>query len=226
MFLFRASQRPLRVVLLSLAFAATLPGRGAAQADSGALVIRQAGQDIGREDFVLRDDRGAGVSGSTILSTARYPVLAPRVLLRGRLERGSDGGFLSLRLETQAGRQSSQILAEGGSRIVTVRGRLPTGEIAREFPGGPTTIMLDDSLFAWYAAAADLATDGGRRLQAIYPRTGRRGTLAARVEADGTGGRRILLTGDVTGTIWLDATGRLQRLQFPGRDLDIVRLPK
>lgn len=225
MLFLRPSSRYRRLLVLSAALAAAAPGAALGQADSGALIIRQAGQDIGREDFVLREDRGPGVTGTTILSTTRFPVLSPQVLLRGRLERGTDGGFLSLRLDVQNRRESSQILAEAGPRLVTVRGRLPTGEMAREFPGGPNVVLLDDSVFAWYAAVADLATEGGQRLVAIYPRTGRRGTLVARREAAPDGGRRVLLSGEVDASIWLDAEGHLERLQFPRRNLDIVRLP-
>lgn len=224
MLLFRSFRAFRRLLLLSAALGA-FAGRLSAQADSGAFIIRQDGRDIGREDFVLRDDRGPGISGSTIITTARYPVLSPGILLRGRLELGTDGSILSLRLDVQSGRQSSYILAEGGASVITVRGRLPAGEVAHEYPGGAGTILLDDSLFAWYAAAAHLATDAGRRLRVIYPRTGARAALTARRQAQPDGGAQIQLAGDITGTIWLDAAGRLQRLQFPARNLDVVRLP-
>ena len=38
------------------------------------LVVTQAGQEIGREEFTLRPSRARGLPGSTIIAAARYPV--------------------------------------------------------------------------------------------------------------------------------------------------------
>jgi hypothetical protein len=71
---------------------------------------------------------------------------------------------------------------------------------------------------------ADLATQTETRFSGVYPRSGRRVTFTARREGNGSEATRIVLAGEITGTIWLDTTGHLNRIEFPGSNLEIVRL--
>jgi hypothetical protein len=97
-------------------------------------------------------------------------------------------------------------------------------ESGRELPGGPDVVLLDDQVHSLYAAVADQATAEGKRLTAIFPRTGRRAAFTARREGGGEGGRRrVALTGDITGTLVTDADGRLQRLELPAQNKVVKR---
>jgi hypothetical protein len=75
-----------------------------------------------------------------------------------------------------------------------------------------------------YAAVAELATPAGKRLTAIYPRTGRRASFAARLETGSQGETvRVALTGDIAGTLVTDTEGRLRRLDLPGQNKVVTR---
>jgi hypothetical protein len=85
-------------------------------------------------------------------------------------------------------------------------------------------VLLDDEVFSLYATVADLATPGGKRLTAIFPRTGRRAAFTA--EREGTAGeglRRVKLTGDVAGTLVTDTEGRLHSLELPAQNKVVTR---
>jgi hypothetical protein len=71
---------------------------------------------------------------------------------------------------------------------------------------------------------AELATAAGRRLTAIFPRSGRRASFTARLESGTAGGAaRVALAGDITGTLVTDARGRLERLELPTRNIVVTR---
>ena len=77
---------------------------------------------------------------------------------------------------------------------------------------------------ALYCAVADLATPAGKRLTAIFPRTGKRASFTARVEDAGQGDRpRVALSGDIVGTMVTDSEGRLRRLELPVLNLVVTR---
>jgi hypothetical protein len=65
----------------------------------------------------------------------------------------------------------------------------------------------------------------GARVTALYPRGGRRATIVARRES-GTDGTTIQLSGDVTGTLVVDAAGRLQRLELPAAGILVTPAAK
>jgi hypothetical protein len=85
-------------------------------------------------------------------------------------------------------------------------------------------VLLDDEVHSLYAAVADLATPAGKRLTGIFPRTGKRASFSARLETAGQGQtNRIVLTGDVAGTLVTDTEGRLQRLELPAQNKVVSR---
>ena len=96
-------------------------------------------------------------------------------------------------------------------------------ESGRELPGGPDVVLLDDEVFSLYATVADLATTAGKRLTAIYPRTGRRAAFTARREGQAGSSRRVILTGDIAGTLVTDGDGRLERLELPAENKVVRR---
>jgi hypothetical protein len=85
-------------------------------------------------------------------------------------------------------------------------------------------VLLDDDVFSLYATVSDLATPAGKRLSAIFPRTGRRAAFTA--QRDGTTGeglRRVKLTGDIAGTLVTDGEGRLHSLELPAQKRVVTR---
>lgn len=188
------------------------------------LSVMQGGREIGREEFTLRSNRARGLAGTTIISAARYPPVGPTTKLAATLERTPDGALAKFQLDVESEGAITVILAAGSGARLIVRTVAKGSESGRELPGGPDVVLLDDSVFALYHPVVELATPAGRTLTAIFPRSGRRATFSARRES-GEAGRaaRVALSGDIVGTLVTDATGRLERLEFPARGIVVTR---
>lgn len=186
----------------------------AAQGTTSTLVTLRQGAEVGRETFKLEEGRKNGRSGTTLTVSSRYLGAASNVDVL--LERSPDGqlGLFQLDAKGQAG--SSRILAAGSGARVILRTIAEGSEAGRELPGGDNVVLLDDQALALYQAVADLATPDGRRLSAIFPRSNRRAQFVA-TRTDAEGGARIALSGEITGSIRLDAGGKIRRLELPGQ---------
>ena len=121
----------------------------------------------------------------------------------------------------------------GERDLVAERG--PKVERAREFPAGAVTLVLDDSVFALYAAAAWRASPVPATLTVIYPRGARRATLTIRdlgIEAttlnrNPTTLRHVVVSGGADGAVhlWLTRDGRLLKVEIPARRVVAERAP-
>jgi len=181
------------------------------------LVVEQGGREIGREEFTLRQGRGRGALGSSLIATARYPANDPKVKLAATLERTPEGALAKFQLEVDGPNGTTVILAAGSGARLIIRTVAKGSEAGRELPGGPDIVLLDDQVFSLYCAVADQATPGGKALTAVFPRTNRRASFVARRESGGEGGNnsRVTLSGGINGTLVTDARGRLFRLELP-----------
>jgi hypothetical protein len=188
------------------------------------LVVRQGGQEIGREEFTLRLTRARGLPGSTLIAAARYPSTAPTTRLAATLERTSDSTLAKFQLDVESAGAVTVILAAGSGARLIVRTVAKGSESGRELPGGPDVVLLDDAVFSLYHPVAELATPAGRTLTAIFPRSGKRATFTARRESGTPGGAgRIALSGEITGLLVTDAQGRLERLELPAKGTVVTR---
>jgi hypothetical protein len=188
------------------------------------LVISQDGQEIGREEFTLSPGRGRGASGTTLSATAKYPAVGPTTRLTALLERTPESAVAKFQLDVESADGPMVILAAGSGARLVVRTVAKGSESGRELPGGPDVVLLDDDVFSLYATVADLATPGGKRLTAIFPRTGRRAAFTAQREGTaGAGLRRVKLSGDIAGTLVTDGEGRLHSLEFPALKRVVTR---
>jgi hypothetical protein len=190
------------------------------------LVIQQGGRETGREKFTLRQGRGRGAPGTTLIALARYPAANPQLTLAATLERTSESALAKFQLEVEGPEGTTVILAAGSGARLIVRTVAKGSEAGRELPGGPDVVLLDDAVFSLYTAVADLATTGGKALTAVFPRTSRRASFVARLESGGeAGARRVRLSGGIDGSLVTDAKGRLQRLELAGPGLVVTRAP-
>jgi hypothetical protein len=188
------------------------------------LIVRQGGTEIGREELTLTQGRGRGAPGTTLNATARYPATGPGTRLTALLERTPEFALAKFQLDVDGPQGPTVILAAGSGARLVVRTVGQGSESGRELPGGPDIVLLDDEVHSLYGAVADLATGSGKRLTAIFPRSGRRASFTARLESGGGGqATRVVLTGDVAGTLQTDAEGRLQRLELPAQDKVVTR---
>lgn len=190
------------------------------------LVITHEGRETGREEFTLRQGRGRGAPGSTLIAVARYPATNPLLKLAATLERTPESALAKFQLDVEGPKGTTVILAAGSGARLIVRTVAKGSEAGRELPGGPDVVLLDDAVYSLYTAVVDLATPSGKSLTGVFPRTSRRASFVARRGAGGDGGTtRVTLSGDVSGTVVTDAKGRLQRLEFPGSRILVTRAP-
>jgi len=203
-----------------------LAGSASAQGeplDQGTLSIRVAEVEVGREQFAMISGRRGGLPGSTIRGVASYPTSRPKTRLTGILERTGPQTLAAFQVEV-AGELPSRTVAELSRNRLTVRTAAGDRESAQELPGGPDLVALDDSVYSFWFAIPDLATEEGTTLRFIFPRTGTRGTFVARRESVPDAPSSIVLSGDIEGRIILDAEGRFNGLVLPARKVEVLRL--
>ncbi len=195
-----------------------------AQADAPiTLIVKQGGKEVGREEFTLTTGRGRGAAGTTLSAAAKYPAAVPTTRLTAVLERTAEFAIAKFQLDVEGPGGTTVILAAGSGARLIVRTVARGSESGRELPGGPDVVLLDEEVHSLYSAVADLATPAGRRLTAIFPRTGKRASFTARLETGQGETKRIVLTGEVAGTLLTDTEGRLQRLELPGQNKVVSR---
>ena len=187
--------------------------------DQGTIIVRQGGQEIGRESFRYLPS----VSGAdSLFITARYPDSKPLAILTAGHQRHPTAG-VAFQLDFKSPQGVRQVYAATVRGRIAVRSVAPGSESAREYPDGPRVVILDDSLFALFLHPARLAKPSGEQLTAIYPRSGKRLAFTATGDPK-SGGTRIVLTGGLSGTIDLDNQGRLMRVEFPAQEVEAIRL--
>ena len=191
--------------------------------DQGNLSIRVGDAEVGREQFTLIAGRRGGLPGSGLRGVASYPAVRPKDRFTGILERTGQQTLAAFHVEV-AGAAPSRTVAELARDRLTVRSASGANEFAREYPGGPDLVALDDSVYSYWLAVTDLATEAGAPLRFIFPRTGARGRFVAKREQVSGGPSTITLTGDIEGRILLDESGRFYGLVIPARRLEVLRL--
>lgn len=209
-----------------LSFALCAPVVATAQAepiDRGTLTIRIADLEVAHEQFLLQPGRRGGLTGSTLRATAAYPAVRPRTQYHAIVERGAGQLLTAFQVEV-GGNAPERTVAELVRGRLTVRIASPARETAREFPAGGDVVALDDSIYSLWIGVVDLATESGAQLRVIYPRTGWRGQIVATRQRIPGETPSISITGDLQGTILLDADGRFAGIALPGRRVEVLRV--
>jgi hypothetical protein len=210
--------------LLLTALALSIPAALVAQESTTIpLTIQRNGQDVGREEYSLRS-AGPG-RGTALSTTVRYPGNPP-LQVSATLERSPESGIAKFELDVQGPGGPLVILAAGSGARLIVRSVARGAEAGKEMPGGRDVVLLDEAVHALYLQIVELATPAGARLTAVFPRTSRRVSFSARREAGENGGARFQLSGEVAGTLTVDAQGNLVRLELPGSGTVVTRASK
>jgi hypothetical protein len=219
-------------LLLALLQAGPRPGMGN-PLDEGVLVVRVDTAEVARESFRLSQGRlSRGGEGWTLATTIRYDRARPVIVLSPILEVTGDSLPATLQFDVADPRQPARVLGELGRGRFTVRFVARATERAREFPTGRRAVVLDDSVFATYLFAAWHAAGSGP-ITAIFPRSLRResievqdrGLESTTVHRESTKLRHVIVTGaNDTVHVWLDAAGRLIKVEIPSRRLVAERL--
>lgn len=204
--------------------------------DEGTLVVREDTVEVAREAFRLSVARvGPGAPGWKLAATARYDRSRPIIVLDPIVELTPDSLPASLEYTVADPREPLRIIGQLTRGRFTVRLLGRRTERAREFPAPPPFALLDDSVFALYLPAAWHARPGATQVTAILPRQGRREVVAVQdlgVEAttlnrDAVSLRHVTVAGGANRLVhlWLDASGRLLKVEIPSRRLTAERLP-
>jgi len=215
---------------LGLAAAAltTIPTLLAAQQANydAVLSIRREGREIGREEMSVRPGRGPDgrTAGSTISTHVRYPAFGPQAEFAGVLERTPAGRPTVFQLEYHGPGGDVRFLAAYEGRRIIVHRFSGGNQAAKEYPAGTFPAFLVDSSYAFYAALAAAATPEGREVSAVFPREGRRVGITVTAAAAEGGLREVRLAGGLSGSLWVDRAGALQRIELPEQGIAVVRL--
>lgn len=200
--------------------------------DSGTLLVFEGPRLVGREEFVLRSGRGSGAStGFTISSTVIYPPDYPRQRMVVVVEFEPDSQPAAARFEVHGGSPRT-VLYRLAPRRMTVRIATAQGESAREFPGGPAHIALDDSIFGYHALlgshrAGSARTFSSRGDRGVDVHVADHGREPAIIEgAERTLRHLTVRSPSETRHLWFDDRGGLLKIEIPDRSLTIVREPE
>jgi len=203
--------------------------------DEGILVVREDTTEVARESFRLSHGRLArGGTGWTLATTIRYDRARPVIVLAPILEVNADTLPATLQYDVADPRQPARLLGELGRGRFTVRLVARATERAREFPTGQRAAVLDDSVFALYLFAAWRGAAEPVSLTAIVPRGLRRETIQVQdlgvgpttLNHDPATLRHVSVTGgpNIVVHVWLDAAGRIMKVEIPSRRLTAERL--
>jgi hypothetical protein len=204
--------------------------------DEGTFVVRDDTVEVARESFRLVHGRLArGGIGWTLATTIRYDRTRPVVVLSPILDVTTDTLPATLQYDVADPRQPVRILGELGRGRFTVRFVARDTERAREFPAGGRPVVLDDSVFSFYLFAAWRAAVQPGQLTAIVPRGLRRETVEIQdqglapttLNRSPVALRHITVTGGANQVVhlWVDASGRLMKVEIPSRRLSAERAP-
>jgi len=202
------------LALLMLATLAAASPLLAQQGEPVTYAVSRNGAAIGEEVSTLKPGDGGNQGGTTLVIQSRYTGSPRDSALEAMLQRNSARQLVLFQLDVHDESGGSTILAAGSGARVLLRTDTPGSRAVREVPAGENVVLLDDHVLGLYQAVADLASPSGTSMVGIYPRTGRRVQFQARL-GDAGQGRRITLTGQLTGTLQVNAAGRLTRAELP-----------
>jgi hypothetical protein len=203
--------------------------------DQGVLVVRRDSQVVGRETFRVLDRGGLG--GWAVDATARWAG-PPALTLSPSIQVAADTAPESLTFGVAAGAGTERITGAPGLGRFTLRYAAPGMERAREVAARPPLVIVDDSVFSLYLTAAWFAAGRAapRTISALWPRTAASAPLTVRdlgmtatvLNRDPATLHQYRVEGDPGGPVlvWLDATGRLMKVERPERNLRAERAPE
>jgi hypothetical protein len=136
--------------------------------DQGFFLITSDGNEIGREDFVIRTTPGRqGLGGVQAVATVRYrdrDYRAALELTRDRIPVSYQGDA------TAAGRVVERLIGQCGRGRCAVRVVTQAGEVAREFPVPPLFAVLDDDTFDQFSFLPRATGAAPLRIAVVRPR--------------------------------------------------------
>lgn len=212
-----------RHVLLSLGaalLAATaLPAQTTTRIDEGSFTLTRNGEKLGREEFRIVRQSGAGAALYVASATVAYD----QRRLSPALRTDTSGVPISYHLEVRAGTETERRLSGTvGRGRFSARIQTPDGDAAREYVVADGALILDEDVFHQYFFLGERLPGA---VAVVVPSRSRQVAMTLdtaateRVAVDGTtveARHLILRAPDGERHIWLDrASGKVLRVSLP-----------
>ena len=198
--------------------------------DEGTFILRENGREVGREVFAIR--RSGTGPGAVVVA-------------QGRVDLGeSDDLVTQLEVSGEGFRPATYAVQVEGTEPQRIAGRVaggrfsariisPAGEMMREYLAGEGAVIVDEGVAHQYFFIAQRLDQATFTVPLIIPRQSRQVSASVTVGATENvtiGGQAIAarrLTVRPTGlpdrTVWVDADGRVLRLEIPDRGMSAER---
>lgn len=219
-------------VLFGLAAVACLAAPGSAQTvrlDEGSFRILVGGREVGTETFSLRQN-GTGPD-AVVIAQGRVVLDANETTANVQLS-GTGLRLVAYDVEL-SGADARRIRASVSGSRASARTVSAAGETMKEYLVSEGAVLLDDGVAHHYYMIAKRAEAGATRTPILIPRESRQvqATItAAGEESVSAGGttvtaRKIVVqpAGGDARTVWVDAQGRVLRVEIPARNYVAVR---
>jgi len=216
---------------LLLALASSPVGAQTTVVDEGTFVLRENGREVGREVFAIR--RSGTGPGAVVIA-------------QGRVDLGeADDLVTSLEVSGEGFRPATYAVQVEGAEPQRIAGRVaggrfsariisPAGEMMREYLAGEGAVIVDEGVAHQYYFIAQQLGESSFTVPLIIPRQSRQVSASVSVGAAESltiGGQQIAArrlevrpTGLPDRTVWVDAQGRVLRLEIPDRGMSAERV--
>ncbi len=230
----RSMRRPLALLAL-LTIGSISPNVGAAQSvavDEGVFRILVDGTAAGTETFAIR--RSGSGADAQIIASAEIQMQVPsgRVDLRPALQAsGGEMAVSAYQIKVSGDRQEEIYVTLGERRFLT-KILSERGEQEREYRASPGTLLLDTGVAHQYYFISQRLPSGSGSVPVIVPREGRQfemrvtlvGETSVQVGGAALPARHLRLEGNQeVRELWVDAQGRVLRLEHPASGYVAVR---
>lgn len=223
---------PLRALLLGIVLAAAAPLHAQSGVeDAGTFRVLVGGRDVGTEEFDIRQT-GAGANAE-VVATGRVRLLLPTgsLTLVPRLRASgfrADPVAYEVSVDGDGSRRISGTVRDGrfSARITT-----PSGEQLREYVASSGATVLDEGVAHHYYLLVRRVRNG--RVPVLIPRENRQVIATVtdrgeeRVDVAGTSLSLYHLVVQPAGGderhVWVDALGRVIKVEIPAREYTAVR---
>lgn len=223
------------VALLTLAGQAAAQADGVTTLDEGRFVISIQGNEVGSEEFYIRQSGEGEDARIFAVATIRWTSPEGSVDLRPQLETtGTQMAISNYEIDVGGATQEEIVMSPDpsvGNRYLAMI-QSERGRQEREFRASQRTLLLDTGVAHQYYFLASRFPSGGGTVPVVVPRAGRQydlrvtevGTETLSVGGVSLQSRRLRLEGNQeTREVWLDPGGRVLKVEHPAGGYSAVR---
>ena len=199
--------------------------------DEGTFILRENGREVGREVFAIR--RSGTGPGAVIVAQGRVDLGEADDLVT-QLEVSGEGFRPATYAVQVEGTEPQRIAGRVAGGRFSARIISPAGEMMREYLAGEGAVIVDEGVAHQYYFIAQRLDAASFTVPLIIPRQSRQVSAAVTVGAtenitiggQSVAARRLTVrpTGLPDRSVWVDAEGRVLRLEIPDRGMTAERM--